>query len=311
MKLSSLIRRARRALGMRAKPHPLIDIFNQYGFADLPPIVLRKARAPGGITLNWYMPDFGVGSGGHTNIFRFIYYLEKLGFRNRIIIIGPTARTDPVATRKEIHRHFLPVKAPVLLGVAEVTDATFHIATNWNSAYFVRAVETDRRKLYFVQDFEPYFHIRGTDYALAEDTYKFGFFGITGGAWLAKKLAREYGMKTVPFDFAIDPEIYQPRPRRPKERKEARKKARKVVFFYARPPTPRRAFELGLFALAELHRRRPDLDFILAGWDVSGFKNSVSLRKRRRGDAGAASIFLSSIRRCPGARLHQYIVPAA
>ena len=214
MKLSSLFRRARRALGMSAKPQPLIDILNFYGFANLPPIVCRKAKASGAITLNWYIPDFGIGSGGHTNIFRFIYYLEKLGFRNRIIIIGPTARSDPAAARAEIRRHFLPLKAPVLLGVANVPDATFHVATNWNSAYYVRAVKTGGRKLYFVQDFEPYFHIRGSDYSLAEDTYKFGFVGITAGAWLAKKLAREYGMKTIPFDFAVDPEIYKPRPRR-------------------------------------------------------------------------------------------------
>jgi glycosyltransferase involved in cell wall biosynthesis len=43
------------------------------------------------------------------------------------------------------------------------------------------------------------------------------------------------------------------------------------VFFYARHVTPRRGFELGLLGLTLLHRRNPDIEFILAGWDTSEF----------------------------------------
>ena len=37
-------------------------------------------------TINWIVPDFGIGSGGHLNIFRMISRLQKLGFESRIII---------------------------------------------------------------------------------------------------------------------------------------------------------------------------------------------------------------------------------
>ena len=43
------------------------------------------------------------------------------------------------------------------------------------------------------------------------------------------------------------------------------------VFFYARPPTPRRAFELGLLVLNAVWQRMPDTQFVLAGWDTAGY----------------------------------------
>jgi len=43
------------------------------------------------------------------------------------------------------------------------------------------------------------------------------------------------------------------------------------VFFYARPPTPRRAFELGLLVLNAVWERLPDVQFVLAGWDTAGY----------------------------------------
>jgi hypothetical protein len=44
-----------------------------------------------------------------------------------------------------------------------------------------------------VQDFEPYFEPVGSYSTFAENTYRFGFHGITLGEWLSKKLTNEYG----------------------------------------------------------------------------------------------------------------------
>jgi glycosyltransferase involved in cell wall biosynthesis len=44
--------------------------------------------------------------------------------------------------------------------------------------------------------------------------------------------------------------------------------ARPEIFFYARPTTERRGFELGLMALDLVHRARPDLVINLVGEDV-------------------------------------------
>jgi glycosyltransferase involved in cell wall biosynthesis len=48
----------------------------------------------------------------------------------------------------------------------------------------------------------------------------------------------------------------------------------KRVFFYARPPTPRREFELGILALDILTTKRPDIKVVFAGWDLSNYKIS-------------------------------------
>jgi len=46
----------------------------------------------------------------------------------------------------------------------------------------------------------------------------------------------------------------------------------KRIFFYARPVTTRRGFELGLLALIELYHRVPEIEVIFAGWDISNYE---------------------------------------
>jgi glycosyltransferase involved in cell wall biosynthesis len=149
------------------------------------------------------------------------------------------------------------------MGFEGLPSSEFVIATGWQTAYPVRAVAGPAKKLYFVQDFEPSFYPTGTESVLADNTYHFGFFGITAGDWLARKLRANYGMLTHPIGFGVDHDLYRKRPRRELQVKR--------VFFYARPPTPRRAFEFGLLVLEEVSRRLPDTQFILAGWDVSDY----------------------------------------
>ena len=36
--------------------------------------------------VNWIVPEFGKGSGGHINIFRFISALERRGIHNRVYV---------------------------------------------------------------------------------------------------------------------------------------------------------------------------------------------------------------------------------
>ncbi len=67
---------------------------------------------------------------------------------------------------------------------------------------------------------------------LAENTYRFGFHGITAGSWLADKLAAEYGMRTDAFGFGADLSHYS----------LTRTDDRDDVFFYARPVTSQPRF---------------------------------------------------------------------
>ena len=247
------------------KTQPKIDIVDFWRFIATEPFgaEITAGSEPASNTINWFVPPFGMGSGGHLNIFRFIRNLESQGFECRIVICNEHSGATRELLQKQINEWFFPLKAPVFkYPEQEIPAAAISVATGWQTAYPVKAFRGTLHRCYFVQDFEPYFNPPGTEYALAEETYRFGFVGITAGGWLAHKLKDEYGMETHAFQFSYDHDLYKPHPRRDSIQR---------VFFYARPPTPRRAFDLGVLILAELAKRMPDVEMVLAGWDVSGY----------------------------------------
>jgi glycosyltransferase involved in cell wall biosynthesis len=218
----------------------------------------HKVKPP--FTINWVMsPPDGVG-GGHQNIFRFIQYIESKGHICRIYLYHPHGEVSVQEIKAIVKQHY-PVKATIhkLDGSMLPADITF--ATGWETAYPVFNDKGDARKAYFVQDFEPYFYPVGSEYILAENTYKFGFFGVTAGNWLATKLSRDYGMRCAHYDFGVNRENYS-------YRNDGK---RKEIFFYARPITTRRGFELGVMALDIVAKALPDYTITLAGWDVSNY----------------------------------------
>ncbi|UQN53227.1 glycosyltransferase family 4 protein [Burkholderia multivorans] len=255
------------------------DIVQHYKFVLAPPASGRTTCAIPARTVNWVIPDFGIGSGGHLNIFRFALSLERAGFTCTIVIDGSSQFASGHDARESIRRHFVPLSAQVVIGVQNMPPAEFTFATSWHTAYSVRAFNDTRHRCYFVQDFEPYFYAHGSEYVFAENTYKWGLIGITAGNWLAEKLGNEYGMRTFPFSFSYDKALYANRgaPRPANDRRR--------VFFYARPPTARRAFELGVLVLAEVAARHPDVEIVMAGWDLSGYSMPFNFR-----DAGVMSL---------------------
>jgi hypothetical protein len=139
-------------------------------------------------------------------------------------------------------------------------DAIF--ATSWLTAYPVRSFTKASCKFYYVQDYEPYFEPAGTYSSLAADTYRFGFYGLTLGDWLAKKLSSEHGMRCEPFAFGVDPEQYVLRNLQPRHK----------VLFYAKPTSPRRGFELGVLALECFHRLHPEYEIEMVGADIGRYE---------------------------------------
>lgn len=248
---------------LRHGPAQYVDVFGHYDFATVRTILPAGGEVEPG-TLLWFIPDFNIGSGGHTTIFRTIWHLEQKGYRSGIVICKPAMHHDAEAAHTEICEYFFPLQAKVYLGTKNLPPCEFAVATGWDTAYSVRAFQGAAHKLYFVQDFEPYFYAMGSEHVLAENTYRFGFFGITAGDWLAEKLARDYGMATHPVHFGVEHERYRRRPRREPHIRR--------VFFYARPPTQRRAFELGLLVLNAVWERLPDTHFIMAGWDTTNYR---------------------------------------
>lgn len=240
-----------------------IDVLTAYDFVRQ--AAVGDPRAPiSSRTINWVITMYGRSSGGHLNIFRFIHFLEGLGFECRIVIVGKRPADLTVERAKaDIGSWFFALRSDVFLGLENAPPASVTMATGWQTAYYVRNFQATRHKCYFVQDFEPWFYPSGSDAWFAEQTYQFGFVGITAGSWLADKLRSEYGMRTHAVGFSYDHERYRPVPRRDSKGRQ--------VFFYARPSTPRRAFELGLLVLDEVVRRLPDVRIVFAGMALSPY----------------------------------------
>lgn len=229
------------------------------------PLPAWKGTSKKRLTFNWIMSPPGKGSGGHLNAFRFIKFLEDAGHECRIYLYAQDGR-GPISAILNVMGDSYPV-LKATLGMQWLGDdnnmlpADGVFATSWETAYPAFNSPADARRFYFIQDFEPYFYPAGSFYSLAENTYKLGFYGVTAGGWLAKKLHTGYGMQTDHFDFGSDEQLYSYN--NDGERKE--------VMCYVRPFTERRGFETCMMALELFHEQQPDYTINLAGWDVSEY----------------------------------------
>ena len=254
-----LSRRFRSSRSLFTKP----DVVYAYRFLKFAPTIqqpdnaLRNAEK----TINWYIPPIGKGSGGHLNIFRFMQHLGNLGFTNRVIIVEEDRDLSVAKVKSTILEWFNLDNIEVYYIDSSIPSAAASIATSWKTAYAVNNISAKTHKCYFVQDYEPWFYPAGTEYALAEQTFRFGFHGFTAGSWLSSILNEQFGMQATALGFSYDRALYKPHP-------TAARGAAKRIFFYVRPPTARRAFDLGVLVLAELAQRIPDMTVVMAGWDV-------------------------------------------
>lgn len=209
--------------------------------------------------LAWIASPPSPASGGHQNIFRFVKAAEDAGFPctmyfwdwrgSRVNGDDLRAMLSKVSAYPTLKAEFLPYDGAVL------PESHVIIATAWETAYASLLDPSRARRLYFVQDYEPGFYATGSNYLLAENTYRFGFKGITAGGWLARELQERFGMETRHFDFAADTSMYH----------VTKETGRKGIFFYARPETPRRAYEIGVRILELAHQIDPTLPIHFAG----------------------------------------------
>ncbi len=210
------------------------------------------------LRIAWLLTAPIVGSGGFTNIFRIINLLATFG-HEQVIFMNPADYPTEVLDRPEhfVQRYFGGVHAPIYFWPQAIQGFDVVLATQWTTTKGFEMCDPAIPRVYFVQDFEPFFYAMGDEWLSAEATYKQGWPCITLGHWLAKHLHEQYQATTYPFDFAVEHERYYPRPQL------LTKKPR--VIFYARPSTPRRCFDLGMRALAIVKEQRPDVEIVLFG----------------------------------------------
>jgi glycosyltransferase involved in cell wall biosynthesis len=211
------------------------------------------------LTIHWLVSEPIAGSGGHTGIFRMIRHLVDFGHVCHIHMIPVNFMHGytPTAIQRHVDEHFLPTGAVYHLWDGAIGPADATVATFWRTVPPLLKLPLPGRGYYLVQDFEPFFYPMGLEHIQAEATYRQGLHCLTLGPWLAGLLREQYGAEADAFDFAVDTTVYYPvlLPRPPHQR----------VAFYARPSTPRRAYELGLEALALVKQRDPHTEIIFFG----------------------------------------------
>lgn len=112
------------------------------------------------------------------------------------------------------------------------------IATLWESAYVIK--NKPGYKMYFVQDYEPYFYPFGDRYQLAKKSYELGLHMVSLGPWCAKMI-RENCQVNSPIDqinFPVNLESY------PYQKRDFSRYQNKKTFdvaVYTKWRSPRRA----------------------------------------------------------------------
>ncbi len=202
---------------------------------------------PKQMVIHWVVPAFAPGGGGHMTIFRMLHFLELAGHKQTLWIHNPGKDETQESVYHMLENHFQHFTGDIRFVDETLQDAEGDaiIATDCWTVYPVLACSKFHRRFYFVQDFEPSFHPMGSNYLLADQTYREDLDCLCASPWLSQLMSEEYGRWARHFWLAADRRIYQP-----PAKKHLNSKPRIAV--YARHFTARRAVELAFLALEQL-----------------------------------------------------------
>ncbi|MBI5309970.1 MAG: glycosyltransferase [Actinobacteria bacterium] len=226
------------------------------------PAPLREPR-PGdaeteSLHVAWVVPPFNVGGGGHMVIFRMVQALERRGHSCSIWVHDPEGieHSGEAGLHRRVNEFYAEVEAPVHLGFSNWSGADVVMATGWQTVYPAMLMPHCGGRAYLVLDHEPEFYATSSQSVFAGQTYRVGLKCIAGSPWLAELLRERYGADATAFEFGIEPGEYH---------EDAVARRGDTVVYYARNFTERRAVELGLLALDQVVRRRPNTNVVLFG----------------------------------------------
>lgn len=222
----------------------------------------------------WYLPYFdNPFYGGVMTILRLAESLSRRsGMKQRFLICG---QADPLEMQESLGKAFpgLADCEVIVLDSAEkirqIPPSDYSVATLWTTAYVLVGVQNTGLKFYMMQDFEPAFYPAGSTYAQAEFTYSFGFLGICNTQTLKEIYEQQYGGSAVLLQPSVDTTVFYPGKGERDDHAPVKR-----LFYYARPGTPRNAFELAAAALRKVKAQMGDRVQIICagtGWDPAEF----------------------------------------
>lgn len=232
---------------------------------------LHPAPAPviGPLRIGWVCAPPGPGSGGHTTLFRMVHAMENRGHSCTVFLYERNS-DDPSRHLQTIREYWPALNADVRSATDGLEGVDALVASSWVSAHVIAArAPRSVHPFYFIQDYEPYFYPRGALYALAEDSYRFGFTNIALGAMIAEVMQSELGQgpeAVVPF--GCDTSTYYLLP-------GEKDTPRSGVVYYAKKNVDRRGYLLAKLALELFHEQCPEQEIHVFGDVVTGWKVPV------------------------------------
>ncbi len=208
-------------------------------------------------TVNWFLPDIDSPFyGGINTALRIADHLARNHHVSNHFVVSAQANEDYI--RSALQAAFPAIADAAItfndgrvgpqLDAMPAADAS--IATQWHTAYLVANFAHTRRRFYLIQDFEPLFHPAGTNYALAEETYRLGLYGLCNTEHMLELYRKRYGGEGMSFMPAVDRSVFHPA-----GRAEPRDGRPVTIFTYARPGHWRNCWELASQALRTVKRR--------------------------------------------------------
>ncbi|MGZ6972316.1 MAG: rhamnosyltransferase WsaF family glycosyltransferase [Acidimicrobiia bacterium] len=211
-------------------------------------------------TVNWFLPDIDSPFyGGYNTALRIADHLARThGVQNRFVVWS--------APNEQFFRSALAAAFPALAGslivfhdasrasLDAVPECDVAIATLWATAYSVAQFPHARRRAYLIQDFEPMFYPAGTLYALAEESYRLGLYGLCNTEHMLRIYRERYGGRGESFMPALDTSVFYADGSRDQRTSDDVA----TVFVYSRPGHWRNCWELASIALEQLKDRLGD-----------------------------------------------------
>lgn len=216
-------------------------------------------RAPGQdrpTRIGWLSTPPSPGSGGHTTLFRMVQEMEAQG-HECVLFLYDRHGGEIDRHARVIRQHWPALRSRIVDAASGFDGLDACVASGWQTAHVLATGSADvpLRRLYFVQDYEPYFYPRGSLYALAEDSYQFGFRHIALGNMVERLLRSEAGVDSTLVEFGCDTSVYS----------LTNRGSRSGVVMYEKPGNDRRGFLLARLALERFHREHPEQAIHLYG----------------------------------------------
>jgi len=145
------------------------------------------------------IPGITAFSGGITSILRLGSYLSSFGYT----VTYACCDNQAVKSLKSSAYRCLPNYKGNLIRLCDYQDdADIVIATNAISVY--HAIKLNGYKIYFIQDYEPFFYQAGDYHLIAKKTYELGFHMVSLGDW-NKKMIKKYVNNFLDIDTICFP----------------------------------------------------------------------------------------------------------